>query len=105
MAQDNESKLQGEFSSPVETSSESHSAKLEAPTTTADHNATATTTTSSTTTTTMLSTKSNKEQKRHYQALDSFSWSEEPNFVKIYVDFENAHHLNDEQIKFVSWCI
>ncbi len=45
MAQDNESKLQGEFSSPVETSSESHSAKLEAPTTTADHNATATTTT------------------------------------------------------------
>lgn len=35
-------------------------------------------------------------------ALDSFSWAEEPNYVKIYVDFEHANNLTDEQIHFVS---
>ncbi len=93
MAQDNESKLQGEISSPVETSCEAETleAALLAPTPSEDHSAASTTTTTS-----------YKEMKRHYQALDSFSWSEEPNFVKIYIDFENADHLTDEQITFVS---
>ena len=47
--------------------------------------------------------KASPVKKQPLVPLDSFSWSEEPNYVKIYVDFAAANELVDSQVHFVSF--
>ena len=47
--------------------------------------------------------KASQLKKQPLVPLDSFSWSEEPHYVKIYVDFAAANELVDSQVQFVSF--
>jgi hypothetical protein len=41
-------------------------------------------------------------KKKPLIGLDSFAWSEDKDFVKIYVDFEGPNRLDDSRVQFVS---
>ena len=45
---------------------------------------------------------SNSSTKSMLASFDSFSWLDETKFVKVYIDYEGAIDINDENISLVS---